>query len=464
MHLRVGLASLGQPKLKPEGEVSPRVSCRGPVTFSAANIWPVPEVIITLFFSSGLVSTSVKVLCAALAKDGCCIPFACWLPILILLYLLVFYLLTARTLSKFVRQHAQLVFVPFSPEHMDDVLDPFLRLYNQLRTRCCRSTRQSPFVHQYAGLFLVGTEGHAEPERTRRISLNPFRFAALASSSTTTQDRIGGVTGQSSRVSLPSPKATSPPLTGHRSRVSPSPRAPLPPITGQKSRVSPSPRKPTPPPSPTSRTRLGPQEPVAGAPVAGASAPAAVQQAMDAAYSLYFVWLGDARRGRERFALIATLHTLLIVLVGSTSPLCTGNYVDGPLVAILLLQLSAVAWYLLARPTADRVLGSIMVYVWIIEASASACYLATPSQLSSGALPRSSTTRDLAFGLQLGSLFTVYVMCVYISLRALVALFCCKRPLRSRPTKERALEPDQEHPSAPGRASAITPQVQRFDP
>ena len=203
---------------------------------------------------------------------------------------------------------------------------------------------------------------------------------------------------------------------------------------------------------------------MAGAPVAGASAPAAVQQAMDAAYSLYFVWLGDARRGRERFALIAMLHTLLIVLVGSTSPLCTGNYVDGPLVAILLLQLSAVAWYLLARPTADRVLGSIMVYVWIIEASASACYLATPSQLSSGALPRSSTTRDLAFGLQLGSLFTVYVMCVYISLRALVALFCCKRPLRSRPTNERGLKPAQEHPSAPGRARAITPQVQRFDP
>ena len=405
MHLRVGLESLGQPKLRPEGEVSPRVSCRGPVTFSAANIWPVPEVIITLFFSSGLVSTSVKVLSAALAKDGCCIPFACWLPIVILLYLLVFYLWIARTLSKFMRQHyAQLVFVPFSPEHMDDVLDPFLRLYNRLRTRCCRSTWQSPLVHQFAGIFLVGTKGEAEPERTRRISLNPFRFGALASSSTTTQDHIGGV-------------------------------------TGPRSKVSPSPKAPSPPPSPPSTS-------------ASVAPPPAEQQAMDAAYSLYFVWLGDARRGRERYALIAMLHTLLIVLVGSTCPLCTGNSVDGPLVVIFLLQLSGVAWYLLARPTADRVLGSIMVFTWIIEASASACYLATPSsQLSSGTLSRSSKTGDLAFGLQLCSLFSTYVMCLYICLRALVALFCCKRPLRSLPTKERALEPS----SAPGKTSALTP-------
>ena len=174
---------------------------------------------------------------------------------------------------------------------------------------------------------------------------------------------------------------------------------------------------------------------------------------MDAAYSLYFVWLGDARRGRERYALIAMLHTLLIVLVGSTCPLCTGNSVDGPLVVIFLLQLSGVAWYLLARPTADRVLGSVMVFTWIIEASASACYLATPSQLSSGTLSRSSKTGDLAFGLQLCSLFSTYVMCLYICLRALVALFCCKRPLRSRPIKERALEPS----STPGKTSALTP-------
>ena len=526
MYLRVGRERLGQSELKLEGKVSPGSWFRGPVTFSAVNIWPVPEVIITLFFSNGLVSTSVKVLSAALAREGCCIPFACWLPIVILLYLLVFYLWAARTLSKFMRQHAQLAFVPFSPEHMDDVLDPFLRLYNRLRTRCCRSTRKLPFVHPFAGVFLVGMKGDAEPERTRRISVNPFRFAALASSSTTTQDSIGGA----------------------RKRVSPSPEAPS--------------SLPSPPPSP----------PSASTP----AAPPALQQAMDATYSLYYVWLGDARRGRERYALVATLHTLLLVLVGSTCPLCTGNSINGPLVAILLMQLSGVAWYLLARPTADRVLGSIMVFTWIIEASATACYLATPSQLASGTTlgvaipaaitspalpppylprppdppspstppsppqppgcppppdspppspppptpppapppsppppsppiplpcfegweeycnqnrqisndslqyvqdpsqyideasqylnefcrqseqncpkPRLFPTGDLAFGLQLCSLFSTYVMCLYISFRALIALFCCKRSLRERPTKERAPEPEQE-PSSPHVAS-----------
>ena len=522
MYLHARRENLGQSELKLEGKVSFCSWCRGPVTFSAANIWPVPVVIITLFFSSGLVSTSVKVLSAALARDGCCIPYACWLPIIILLYLLVFYLWAARTLSKFIRQHSHLVFVPFSPEHMDDVLDPFLRLYNRLRTRCCRSTRKLPFVHQFAGIFLVGMKGDAEPERTRRIGRNPFRFAAPASSSTTTQDGKGV-------AALATPSKIG--VFGVRSRVSPSPEA--------RSSL------PSPPPSPPSASTL--------------AAPPALQQAMDAAYSLYYVWLGDARRGRERYALVATLHTLLIVLVGSTCPLCTGNSVDGPLVATLLLQLSGVAWYLLARPTADRVLGSIMVFTWIIEASATACYLATPSQLASGTTlgvaipavitgpalpppylprppeppspsappsppqppmpppapppsppppsppvplpcfegweeycnqnsqlsdnssqydpsqyiddsasqyvkefcrqseqncpkPRLFKPGDLAFGLQLCSLFSTYVTCLYISLRALIALYWCKRPLRERPTRERAPEPEQE-PSSPHVAS-----------
>jgi len=43
-------------------------------------------------------------------------------------------------------------------------------------------------------------------------------------------------------------------------------------------------------------------------------------------------------------------------------------------------------------------------------------------------------------------------MCLYISFRALIALFCCKRSLRERPTKERAPEPEQE-PSSPHVAS-----------
>ena len=422
------------------------------------------------------------------------------------------------------RQHSQLAFVPFSPEHMDDVLDPFLRLYNRLRTRCCRSTRKLPFVHQFAGMFLVGMKGDAEPERTRRIGRNPFRFAAPASSSTTTQDGKGV-------AALATPSKIG--VFGVRSRVSPSPEA--------RSSL------PSPPPSPPSASTL--------------AAPPALQQAMDAAYSLYYVWLGDARRGRERYALVATLHTLLIVLVGSTCPLCTGNSVNGPLVATLLLQLSGVAWYLLARPTADRVLGSIMVFTWIIEASATGCYLATPSQLTSGTTlgvaipaaitgpampppylpqppdppspiappsppsppqpptpppapppsppppsppiplpcfegweeycnqnsqlsneslqydpsqyiddssqyvkefcrqseqncpkPRLFKPGDLAFGLQLCSLFSTYVTCLYISLRALIALYWCKRPLRERPTRERAPEPEQE-PSSPHVAS-----------
>ena len=567
MYLHVGRESLGQSKLKLEGEVSFCSWCRGPVTFSAANIWPVPVVIITLFFSSGLVSTSVKVLSAALARDGCCIPYACWLPIIILLYLLVFYLWAARTLSKFMRQHSQLAFVPFSPEHMDDVLDPFLRLYNRLRTRCCRSTRKLPFVHQFAGMFLVGMKGDAEPERTRRIGRNPFRFAALASSSTTTQDS-GGVAALVERSASSCANIRNMMskigVYGVKSKVSPSPEAPSslpspppsPPsastqdslgVHGAKSRVSPSPEAPSSLPSPPSTSTL--------------AAPPALQQAMDAAYSLYYVWLGDARRGHERYALVATLHTLLIVLVGSTCPLCTGNSVNGPLVATLLLQLSGVAWYLLARPTADRVLGSIMVFTWIIEASATGCYLATPSQLTSGTTlgvaipavitgpampppylpqppdppspiappsppsppqpptpppapppsppppsppiplpcfegweeycnqnsqlsneslqydpsqyiddssqyvkefcrqseqncpkPRLFKPGDLAFGLQLCSLFSTYVTCLYISLRALIALYWCKRPLRERPTRERAPEPEQE-PSSPHVAS-----------
>lgn len=66
--------------------------------------------------------------------------------------------------------------------------------------------------------------------------------------------------------------------------------------------------------------------------------------------------------------------------------------------------------------------------------------------------PRLFKPGDLAFGLQLCSLFSTYVTCLYISLRALIALYWCKRPLRERPTRERAPEPEQE-PSSPHVAS-----------
>ena len=88
-----------------KGPAKRRCDC-GTDRFSVVNVWPVPEVLATLFFSSGLLSGSVTTLSAALADGGCCVPYACWLPWVVLLYLLMFYAWVANELRRFVTRAA----------------------------------------------------------------------------------------------------------------------------------------------------------------------------------------------------------------------------------------------------------------------------------------------------------------------------------------------------------------------
>jgi len=271
--------------------------------FNPANLWPIPETLTTMQFAAGMVSTSVRVLSAASAA-GCCVPYSCWLPILVLLYLVAFILWVVAQLYRFARNYATVVGVPRS--EMALVGGPF-----KVTSQASEAERRS-----------------FEAERTRRISLNPFYFGRTSLSS-------GWASWGFQRNRVVSPQV-------------------------QPSDCSSPP--PSPPPSPPDT----------------ADAPASMQrQAMDAAYGLYYVWLGDGRRRREGANLAVLVHSLVVIAVLSACPLCSGSSsVDAQLWVVLALQLLAAVWHLLGRPSPMLCFNVTLAFTWLLEASATVCFLA----------------------------------------------------------------------------------------
>ena len=234
----------------------------GHETMSVVTVWPVPEVMLTLFYASGLLSTSVKTLSLGALANGCCVPYACWLPILVLLYVACFFARITYVLYKFARHQAPLVAVPASE------------------------------IRQVGGPFRLGPQaGRAEPERTYRISLDPFRFGAIKPADKLAKGPTASSVGLNGRRDRVHPQADAPQIADTASQELPTlPTPPTPPSTG------PIEVPPSPPPSPPSD---------------GVTESAgALQSAQDAAYALHYIWLGDARKGREGYALLTILHTL----------------------------------------------------------------------------------------------------------------------------------------------------------
>ena len=296
----------------------------GDPSFSVFKLWPVPEVLVTLQFLSGLMSTSIKSLSAAVYAE-CCVPFACWLPILVLLYILCFILYIANKLRKFAVSCAPHVAIPAAE----------------------RTAASGAFRTETAST--PAERARVDRERTRKISLDPFRFGAVGEMEVTL-----GVTTFAAKLTR---KAS---MTRKKARVG---------DVGQRSRVA-RPGSPgqesgfaSPPPSPPSGTTVANP----------------VQQAMDAAYALYYIWIGDARPGCERYALVAVVHSLVIVLVQSTCPLCGGSSsTNVQLTIVLVLQLVAIVAYLKVRPTAIGCSSVTLGITWLLEACATACYMSLP--------------------------------------------------------------------------------------
>jgi hypothetical protein len=121
---------------------------------------------------------------------------------------------------------------------------------------------------------------------------------------------------------------------------------------------------------------------------------------MDAAFKLYYVWLGDARPGCERMALGALAHSMLIVLVQSACPLCVGASVNVQLSIVLLLQLGAIVAYLKIRPSAVGCMSITLAITWTLEATATTCFLAMPKPGTDLVLPPMQSPQSLQSSLQ----------------------------------------------------------------
>jgi hypothetical protein len=289
-------------------------------SFSVFSVWPVPETMTTLFFSMGLLAGSIKTLSAAYADDGCCVPYACWLPWFVLLYLLIFYLYVANELRLFVLRAAPHIKAPEPPS--DDAMEKKKK----------RKGDGTGYIEQ-----------DAEPQRTERISLDPFKFGSLK--------QIGGA----SKVSRGSTRMLFWQKGQKNAKVAAAPLS-----ESTTTTVSSPPASPPPSPPPLA---LGP-----------------AMVATDAAYSLFYLYLADAKKGRERYALLAQLHTLVIVFVMSLCPTCTsGSSGNAQLAVVLALQAVAVLWYCIARPTRKTALSVTLALTWTLEAAGTACYLAVPN-------------------------------------------------------------------------------------